>query len=73
MRTRMSFTVYGTNAVEIERRAIQVVCEYLNIEDVELAKSKVDMEFDVNGDDVSSPEPSHSLTKFASKVFVKIK
>jgi hypothetical protein len=74
MKKKLQFEVYGYNDIEIERRALKVVSEYLN-SDIDKVKELCDIEVEVSAksqmtevDGELEPAPA-----FLGKVFVRVK
>jgi hypothetical protein len=49
MKTKMTFTTIGSNKVDIERRAIDQIAEFLGIDKLEV-ESKCDVEIHIQSD-----------------------
>jgi hypothetical protein len=74
MKKKLQFEVYGYNDIEIERRALKVVSEYLN-SDIDKVQELCDIEVEVSAksqmtevDGELEPAPA-----FLGKVFVRVK
>lgn len=74
MRVKLSYSVHGSTHEEITRRALAVICDYLQIQDPEEVKSKVEIEVEVtqvpiNGETLFPP----AIESFVGVVHARIK
>lgn len=67
IRTRMSFKVYGSTDLEIRRRAVSQINEFLDLDDDDFSTSSYEMEINVE-----ELENSNKTT-YVGNVLVKIK
>ena len=76
MRSRLSFTVSGENQEDIKRKALLVVSEYLQSDDLDVVDRDTEFEFEVeaNVDNVLDQSISFpTVQSFTAKVWARVK
>lgn len=73
MRSKVNYVVYGSNLEELERRALQVIGELLQIENIEGVRSKVDIEMEISTETNVDKEDYSQIESFVAQVWAKIK
>lgn len=76
MRSRLSFTVSGENQDDIKRKALLVVSEYLQSDDLDKVDRDTEFEFEVEADVNNVLDQSISfpiVQSFTAKVWARVK
>ena len=73
MRSKVNYKVYGSNLKELERRALQVISELLQVDDAEELKSKVDFEMEISTESIIDSNELNQIESFVANVWAKIK
>jgi hypothetical protein len=76
MRSRLAFTVSGENQEDIKRKALLVVSEYLQSDDLDVVNRDTEFEFEVeaNVDNVLDQSISFpTVQSFTAKVWARVK
>jgi len=73
VRSKVNYKVYGSNLKELERRALQVISELLQVDDAEELKSKVDFEMEISTESIIDSNELNQIESFVANVWAKIK
>lgn len=76
MLTRIGFNVSGKNKEDIKRKAILVIADYLNSDDIEKVERETQLEVEVDAEveDVELDSRSHPIVKnYTAKIWAKLK
>jgi len=73
LRSRLEFEVIGSGREELKRRALQVVSEYVKIDNLEDVDLITDLEMSVKAEIAVDETGAHQINYFIAKVWAKVK
>jgi hypothetical protein len=73
MRSKVNFVVYGSNLEELERRALQVIAELLQIQSIEGVRARADFEMEISTETNVDKKDYSQIESFVAQVWAKIK
>ena len=74
LRSRLNFTISGSNAEDIKRKSILVVAQFLDSHDLDAVESKVEFEVEAKATPGQSEDAYYPLVdQFFATVWAKIK
>jgi septum formation topological specificity factor MinE len=73
LRSKLEFEIVGTDIDELKRRALQVVSEYVKIDDLEEVESMTEMEMSVKAEIALDEFGENQINYFVAKVWARIR